>query len=542
VSEENIKRSIDDAQAPDAATLLRIEVERLSKLDRAGYLVERKQTASRYKIPAVELDKLVDAGRRPAPEAQRESLAPPAPEPHTERVEAQALLHDLYSFIKRFVVLGRDELIAVTLWVAFTYCFEIAETSPRLRLKSPDKRCGKTRLLEVLSFLIPRSIVASSLSPSAIFRIIDAEHCGLFIDEADTFIRTRARGDNEELRGLLNSGHTRASAFVIRSVPAGERSWEPRRFSTWCPMAIAGIGKLPDTVEDRSITISMRRKLACEKVERLTRRNKTARAHAATLASKLVRFAVDNIEELREAEPQSPEALNDRAADNWEHLLAIADLAGGDWPHWSREAAVALSGNRDNVDDDSLGAMLLADLRAQFVESQIDKHSSKAICDALVAMEGRPWAEYRRGKPLSPNQLARALSPFEIAPHTIRLPDGSTAKGYELKDFQEAFERYLSNPKNDSSNRHNVTTQRGVCESDDLRSVTEDPRYASEKGSFPYGENDCDGVAVQEAEINPLAKADGSGPPESKAYKSTASDDMERFDFFDDEDPDGERF
>jgi putative DNA primase/helicase len=142
----------------------------------------------------------------------------------------------------------------------------------------------------VLTFLIPRSIVASSLSPSAIFRIIDAEHCVLLIDEADTFIRTRA-GDNEELRGLLNSGHTRASVFVIRSVPAGERAWERRRLSTWCLMVIAGIGKLPDTVEDRSVTISMRRKLSGEKVERLTRRNKNARTYAATLSSKRARFS-----------------------------------------------------------------------------------------------------------------------------------------------------------------------------------------------------------------------------------------------------------
>jgi putative DNA primase/helicase len=296
----------------------------------------------------------------------------------------------------------------------------------------------------VLSLLIPRSIAASNLSPSTIFRTIDLEHCTLLIDEADTFVRTRKDAGNEDLRGLLNSGHTRATAYVIRNVPAGEKAWQPKRFSTWCPIAIAGIGGLPDTVEDRSITIRMRRKLRSEKVERLTRRNKAARADAATLASKLARFAADNLDKLRAADPASPETLNDRATDNWEHLLAIADLASGDWPARARAAAVKLSGDREDSDWESLHTKLLTDIKAIF-EAQPESTAelrSKDICEKLAQIETSPWAEMGRGgKPITHARLARMLKSFEI--YVTKIENGN-ARGYQKSNFSDAFERYLA--------------------------------------------------------------------------------------------------
>ena len=156
MSEETVKALLDGAQAPDAATLLRSEVERLAKLDRAGYLVERKQIASRYKIPATELDKLVDEVR-PQHDIERELLAPPAPEPWPEAVNPAELLDAIDEFLQRFLVLNKHALTAIVLWTAWTYCFEVTTVSPRLRLRSPTKRCGKTRTIEVLTLLIPRS-------------------------------------------------------------------------------------------------------------------------------------------------------------------------------------------------------------------------------------------------------------------------------------------------------------------------------------------------------------------------------------------------
>jgi putative DNA primase/helicase len=443
VSEESIKHSLDGAQVADAATLLRSEVERLSKLDHAGYLVERKQIAGRYKIPAAELDKLVNAAHPPTPGAQREWLAPPAPPPWPELVEGAALLDDVCDFIRRFVILDEHALNAITLWIAFAHCFAVAETSPRLRITSPEKRCGKSCLLEVLNVLSPRPLSASNISPSAVFRVIELEHCTLLIDEADSFLR-----DNEDMRNLINSGHTPEFAFVIRSVPIGDKAWEPKRFSTWCPMVIAGIGKLADTVEDRSIRIAMRRKLRADKVERLTRRNKGVREEASALASKLARFAGDSLEKLSSAKPLIPDALNDRAADNWEHLLAIADLAGDHWPTRARATALALSGSHEDANDDSLRARLLADIQHILECSKEAEISSADLCKALVDIETAPWSELNRGKPMTPARLSRMLKDFEIYVGKVH---GGKARGYRKSDFVDAFERYLSSVPDDQS-------------------------------------------------------------------------------------------
>ena len=380
---------------------------RLSKLDRAGYLAERKAIAKLLAIRTTELDKLIQAAR-PAPEAAaREPLAPPPPEPSPEPVEARAMLDELQDFIRRIAIVDAHALVAIALGVAFTHCFEIAETSPRLAILSPVKRCGKTRLLDLLELLCPSAVGASNLSPSAIFRTIDAERCTLLIDEADTFT-----GDNNELRGLLNSGHTRLKAFVIRNVPVGINEWMPKRFSTWAPIAIAAIRKLPDTWIDRSIVVSMKRKLRSQSVERLTRRNAEARERAVDLASKLARFAKDNLEALKPANPESPALDSDRAVDNWEHLLAIADLAGSDWSARARAAAVALS-NQSGAADDSSGIALLSDVREIFERDGTDRIASKALTANLVELEDRPWATWHKGgRALTQNGLAGLLADF----------------------------------------------------------------------------------------------------------------------------------
>ena len=151
--------------------------------------------------------------------------------------------------------------------------------------------------------------------------------------------------------------------------------------------------------------------------------------------------AEDNLEALAEADPDPPGGLHDRAADNWRHLLAIADLAGGSWPEKARNVAVALSGDSE-AEDSSVGVMLLTDLAALFDERNTVRLSSRDICDALADLEDRPWPEFSRGKPITPNQLSKLLKPFGVRPKTIRLETG-TKKGYEVADFAKAFARYI---------------------------------------------------------------------------------------------------
>jgi putative DNA primase/helicase len=311
------------------------------------------------------------------------------------------------------------------------YTIDAAFITPILLITSPVKRCGKTTLLELLGALVPKLLLASSITPAALFRSIEKYSPTLLVDEADTFL-----ANNDELRGVINAGHTRGTAKVIRS--AGDKH-EPRVFSTWCPKAIALIGRLRDTLEDRSIIIEMRRRAPNEKVERLRR----DRIHQELnpIRRRAARWATDYLEQIREADPDVPDSLHDRAQDNWRSLFAIADVAGGEWPDRARQVAVALSGPADE-NDNAPRVQLLLDLRQLFEKRQVDRLPSEDVVAALVKMEDRPWPEWKQGKPLSKRQLASLLKPFRVRPKVLRT-NGGTFRGYELNDFQDAFARYL---------------------------------------------------------------------------------------------------
>jgi putative DNA primase/helicase len=410
------------------------EIQRLAMLPRLEYEVQRKDAVRRLGVRVVFLDEEVARLRPPVPVQQRESLAAPALDPWPDPIEPSAVLDDLRAFVRRFVIVSEQMLIAIVLWIAFTYFFEIAETSPRLAIISPTKRCGKSRLLELLALLCLHAISTSNLTPSAIFRTIDAEHCSLFIDEADTFAVR-----NDELRGLLNSGHTRASAYVIRSVPFGKKEWIAKRFSTWCMIALAAIGRLPDTWVDRSIVLRMKRKLRSQSVERLTRRNIAARDKAMELQRRLTRFAQDNLEKVREGSPAPVGLANDRGEDNWEHLLAIAELAGPVWSEQARAAARALAGASDEADD-SLGVRLLHDIKTIFeTDTERERWGSTELCEALIKLDISPWrAMGRAQKPLTPVRLASMLSNFDVF-----VAKSGDFRGYVCGDFRDAFSHYV---------------------------------------------------------------------------------------------------
>ena len=286
------------------------------------------------KTPPKEAEKGKSAGR----ESPLQS-----PEPWDEAVNGVELLDDLVAVFLRYLVLldGAAEVFA--LWTLHSHTFESAEITPRLALLAPDKRCGKTRVLEVLQRLVRCPLSTSNTSAAAVFRAIDAWSPTMLIDEGDTFL-----GDKDDLRGILNSGHSRAMGYVIRV--EGEGRKEPRLFPTFAPVAIAQIGKLAPTLEDRSIVVNMHRKKGGESIEKL----RTGRTPDLDKLGRMVaRWAENNVDVLAEAVTETPDALHDRAADNWEHLLAIADLAGGPWPKKARTVAVAFSGIEG--EDSSLG-------------------------------------------------------------------------------------------------------------------------------------------------------------------------------------------
>jgi putative DNA primase/helicase len=255
------------------------------------------------------------------------------------------------------------------------------------------------------------------------------------VDEADTFLDGR-----DDLRGVLNAGHDRQSATVLRC--SGDEL-EPRLFRVFAPVAIAAIGRLPDTLMDRSIVIEMRRKTGSESVERLRR---VEREVLAEIPRRCARWVADRLEELRRARPAIPADLDDRAADNWEALLAIADAADGPWPQRARLTALRLSAARTAADDgEDFAVQLLADVRLVFDARREDRLTSKVLISALADLEGRPWAEVSRGRPITDRVLVRLIGRFGVRPRSIRIGDG-TPKGYLRAELADAFDRYLAPP------------------------------------------------------------------------------------------------
>lgn len=360
---------------------------------------------------------------------QGKKLALEPTEPWHELVDGAELLDKIVAIIRRFVVLPNHGAEMVALWCLFTFAIDAFRIAPRLAFLAPEKGSGKSTALSVVQQLVNKALAAANTTASPIFRVIEAHQPTLVIDEADTFLR-----DDSDLRGILNSGHDRPNAFVLRS--AGDEH-EPRQFNTFAPIAFAAIGKLPETLMDRSIVIPMQRKAPTEEVERF-RLDRTDEFEP--LRRKAARWAKDNLGTLRNADPDMPIGFGNRAADNIRNLLAIADAVGGHWPATARTAAAAI--HRPD-DDMSLGVMLLADVREIFKDEGIDNLRTTEILRRLIAMEDRPWPEYKNGKEITPPQLAKLLARYSIAPQNLRLPDGRVAKGYKLSSFQDAFERYL---------------------------------------------------------------------------------------------------
>jgi putative DNA primase/helicase len=352
-------------------------------------------------------------------------------EPWPAPVEGAELLDELRSTAARYVVLPRGGAEALALWALHTWVHGLFDISPRLALYSPVKRCGKTRALQVLLALVPRPLVASNISPAAIYRSIEAFRPTLLIDEADTFLQGR-----DDLRGVLNSGHCRAGAFVVRAEPGDGGA---RFFSTWAPCAVALIGKLPATLEDRSVSLPLQRRAQGEAVERL--RAGRLREDLLPLRRRCARWALEISASLLEADPSVPAELDDRAADNWRPLLALADAAGGRWPEEARRAALTLSGARDEREE-SLELRALAALRAEFERTGASVLSSRQVVGALVRDEEGPWRDLC-GRPMSLHRFAAFVRPFDVCPIAVRRSDGSFARAYVLAECAEAFARYL---------------------------------------------------------------------------------------------------
>lgn len=355
--------------------------------------------------------------------------------------DTDRLIAAVETFLRRYVVFRSPaQRIATALWILHSWAIEAADATPYLIVTSAEKRSGKSRLLEVLELLVRSPLRASSVSVAALFRLLSEGPMTLLLDEVDAIFGAKA-GPNEDLRSCVNAGHRRGTK-VARCVGDGSKM-KVERFETFGPKALAGIGRLPDTVADRGIPIELDRRRNDEKVERFRYRH--AEVDARDLVEWLNDWSERAVPTLRETYPQVPESLDDRAADGWEPLLAIAELGGSEWQSKTLLAAIELSAKE--AQDDTVGILLLSHVREAF-EEHGEKLPTDDLIRSLCDREDGPWASWwarsvRDGETRGPaSKLARLLKPFGVKPQKMRMGEG-TARGYLRSDFDPVFDRYL---------------------------------------------------------------------------------------------------
>lgn len=345
------------------------------------------------------------------------------------------LLDALHAALTRYVILPSAHAVdAVTLWIAATHAQPAWAHAPRLVIRAPEKRCGKSRLLDVVEATCHQPFITVNSSPAAVYRSISEDPPTMLVDEADTIFGAKADG-NEDLRGLLNAGHQRNRPAKRYDAATGRVESIP----TFAMAALAGIGAMPDTIEDRAVVVRMRRRAPGETVAPF--RHRRDRTVLRELAGQLAGWLRADLEDLEAAEPVMP--VEDRAADTWEPLFIVANHAGGHWPERARAAVLALTAEAEDSDKGSLGVRLLKDCRTAFAGATA--LPSATLLERLNSDLEAPWREYGTSG-LTAAKLGRMLGEFDIRSSNIRFAEGGQAKGYEKADFADAWERYCPLP------------------------------------------------------------------------------------------------
>jgi hypothetical protein len=406
----------------------------------------------------------LDIASSPLPDEEERPLAPEPVE------DLPRLLEEIEGFVRRYVYLS-DGRQAVPLVLFVPVCYALIEdpravpAAPYISITSPAPECGKSRLLEVFAKLLgdERALfVAGSMTPATLYRSREEKPVALLVDEVG---RLFGRRDDaaKELAAILDSGYRRG-ATVPRAVPVG-KGFVVRRWPVFGPAVLAGLGEMADTTRSRCIPIVLQRRPREAHVDPFF--EDEAEPVAEAIRSRLEAAAPVLAAALRRHRPdiRPLEGLRDRTIETWRGLLAVAELAGGGWPERAAGAALALHGNGAGAEPDR-GTVLLAALRQIFHEAATDRLPTALVLERLVEREGEPWpawwgqeveAARERGRPArrAAAELARALKGFGVRPVVIKLPDGTTPRGYRRADLEPAWRTYL--PPGDATDATNAT-------------------------------------------------------------------------------------
>lgn len=425
--QQDLKVSSDLAQAT---------IDRLATLSELEYELERTEAAKSLNNMSVRsLDKLVKKVINELKSKTSDSLIVDT-KPYAEPITDIAIVADqIYQILDDHIACTEAVKVAATLWIVMTWLIPAAHILPIAWINAPEKRCGKSTLLTLMSRLSKKSLSTSNITKSALFRSIESYKPTLFIDEIDTFIN-----DNEGIRGVLNAGHSRDNPYIIRCV--GDDN-EPVPFNVFGAKAISGIGRIPDTLIDRSISLTLRRKMKNETKDRVRDLPEDV---TDKIRSQLARWSDDNLQAVKDAKPVLPITINDRAQDNWQILFKIAMLLGEEWLEKAHKSCMEISGS--DSDEPSSNEQLLSDIRTVFSLTKTNRLLSRDLLTELRRDPEMSWSTYNEGKTITLRQIAKKLSEFKISSKDIRAHDlrGNEVrgKGYDIADFEDTFSRYLS--------------------------------------------------------------------------------------------------
>lgn len=471
--------------------LAQAAINQMAELSELDYQLKRVETAKALNNMSVgALDKLVKQARNELEAEATPSLVIDT-EAYSEPVNGAALVDEIYNIIRQHIACTDAVAIAVALWIVFTWVLEASHIAPIAWINAPEKRCGKSQLLTLISLMSKRSLPSSNITAAALFRCIEKYKPTLIIDEVDTFVN-----DNEDLRGVLNAGHSRDNPYIIRC--AGDDN-EPKEFFVYGAKALSGIGKIPSTLMDRSISLTLRRKLSNEHRDRV---RDLSRDTTDTIKAKLARWSDDNLLAVKEAAPTLPQAINDRMQDNWEILLKVATVLGDEWLQRANSACIEISGIEH--DEPSLNEQLLMDIKAVFELKKVTRIFSDALIIALCSDPEMNWSTYNRGKPITQKQVSNRLGEYGISPKQMRIGN-ENKRGYDIAYFQDTFKRYLSAPSILSVTTLQASDDKGCSEN---LSVTTQGDVTLKKQTQPLQEAACNGVT--DKSLQPIAANENS--------------------------------
>ena len=422
---EEIKTRRKHSDIDDIAKLLRWCPEITKEMDKLN--LERFRYKLINAVGIQKFERVINAALAQGKTDSGHAVKIADPEPWLDPVDGLSLVNNVKATIEKYLALPPHAADAMTLWVFHAHAYDAFDVSPILALTSVVEGEGKSTALYVFAALVPRPLTTVNQTPASFFRLIELYHPTLLLDEADAFLKTT------EMVTMINGGHNKQDAFVQRT-----EGNQVRAYSVWAPKIIARIGKLTITNQSRAIVIKLKRKAPYEQVEHW---QKKYRIKYEPLKRQLKRWALDTMSILASANPKMPEKLDNRVADNWRPLLAIADSLGGDWPTRARESALVLSTGYAK-DNQNYLIQLLGDIAAIFDASGQTRIPTETIIRSLRNLVERPWRDYKHGKSITSQQLAAILYQFDIHPHDIRFGK-EVRKGFEKSDFEEAFSRYL---------------------------------------------------------------------------------------------------